>query len=76
MEASLWDNTKDRVKGSFPENRRLNAYLDEVYGQLFDCHKQLLSELKVITPDAIKKRFLGEDEQHKTLMQLVTFHQV
>ncbi|WP_268225372.1 hypothetical protein [Sinomicrobium oceani] len=33
-----------------------------------------MSELKVITPDTIKKRFLGEDEQHKTLMRLVTHH--
>ncbi|UGU15956.1 phage integrase SAM-like domain-containing protein [Sinomicrobium kalidii] len=74
VEADLWDNAKDRAKGYSPENRRLNAYLDEVYSQLLDCHKQLLSELKVITPDAIKKRFLGEDEQQKTLMQLVTYH--
>lgn len=74
IEANLWDNAKGRAKGYTPDSRRLNAYLDEVYSQLLDCHNQLLSELKVITPDAIKKRFLGEDEQHKTLMQLVTYH--
>ncbi|MGS2741762.1 hypothetical protein [Sinomicrobium sp. M5D2P17] len=45
-----------------PDSHRLNAYLDEVHAQLLDCYKQLLNELKVITPDAIKKRFLGEDE--------------
>lgn len=34
--------------------RLLNSYLDEVYVQIMDAHKQLLREEKVITAQAIK----------------------
>lgn len=52
----------------------LNSYLDEVYSNLLDCHKQLTAGFKLITAHNIKSRFLGEDEQHKTLLELVDYH--
>src|SRR5690606_28844359 len=52
----------------------LNTYLDQVYSQLLDCHKQLLEEGKIITANAVKTRYLGLDENHKTLTELMTYH--
>ena len=34
---------------------------------------KLLSEGKMITAQAVKARYLGQDEQHKTLMELVKY---
>src|SRR5690606_18110108 len=51
-----------------------NAYLDEVYNKLLQCHKQLLEEDKIISSDAIKSRYLGEDENSKTLLELIGYH--
>ena len=69
-----WDNSKARARGISENSRILNKYLDHVYGQLLDCHKQLLEEFKVISPRAIKARYLGDDNQYKTLKQLVEYH--
>ncbi|MDO5971340.1 phage integrase SAM-like domain-containing protein [Flavivirga aquimarina] len=52
----------------------LNTYLDDICANLLACHKQLIDEFKLITAYNIKARFLGEDEQHKTLMELVDYH--
>ncbi len=69
-----WDSSKGRARGTSQNIRILNNYLDHVYGQLLDCHKQLLEEFKIISPAAIKARYLGEDDQHKTLLELIEYH--
>ena len=69
-----WDNKTKRVKPRIPGAKMLNSYLDDVYANLLDCHKQLTSEHKLITANNIKARFLGEDEQHKTLLELMDYH--
>ncbi len=69
-----WDASKGRMHRSSPQSRRFNSYLDEVYGQILEAHKELLSEHKLITAQAVKARYLGLDEQHKTLTELVDYH--
>lgn len=69
-----WDVSKGRAKGNAQNLRILNNYLDQAYGQILDSHKQLLQEHKVITPQAVKARYLGEDDQYKTLLELVEYH--
>jgi integrase len=69
-----WDTSKARARGTTQNIRILNTYLDQVYGQLLDCHKQLLEEFKIISPGAIKARYLGEDDQRKTLLELIEYH--
>tara|TARA_R110002049_G_scaffold303902_1_gene498592 strand:+ start:269 stop:1513 length:1245 start_codon:yes stop_codon:yes gene_type:complete len=71
---NVWDVSKGRVIGTSQKARLLNSYLDEVYVQIMEAHRQLLQEGKVITAQAVKARFLGQDEQHKTLMELVEYH--
>ncbi|WP_242205855.1 site-specific integrase [Aestuariivivens insulae] len=71
---SSWDSKTKRPRPRTPNAPALNAYLDQVYSELLACHKQLLSEFKLITSQAIKARYLGEDEQEKTLMELVDYH--
>ncbi|WP_445734846.1 Arm DNA-binding domain-containing protein [Mariniflexile sp.] len=62
-----WDSSKNRGRGSTYKIRVLNSYLDQVYSQLLDCHRQLLEESKIITANAIKSSYLGEDDNHKSL---------
>jgi len=61
-----WDSTRNRGRGNTEKIRALNAYLDQVCGKLLQCHKQLLEEDKIISSDAIKIRYLGEDDTSKT----------
>ncbi len=71
---SYWDTKSKRAKPRTSGATMLNGYLDNVYSNLLDCHKQLTAEFIVITAHNIKSRFLGEDEQHKTLLELVDYH--
>ncbi len=71
---NVWDVSRGRVTGTTHKARLLNSYLDEVYVQILEAHKQLLSEGKMITAQAVKARYLGQDEQHKTLKELVKYH--
>ena len=69
-----WDNTKNRGRGTSTKIRILNNYLDYVYNKLLDSHKQLLEEDKIISANVIKARYLGEDDIHKTLKELIAYH--
>lgn len=69
-----WDSSKNRGRGNSYKIRILNTYLDQAYSQLQDCQKQLLEEGKIVSSKAIKSRYLGEDDTHKTLTELIAYH--
>jgi site-specific recombinase XerD len=69
-----WDSSKGCARGTKQESRLLNRYLDQVRGRIFEAYEQLVSEKKLITSQAIKARFLGEDDKHYSLLTLVDYH--
>ena len=52
----------------------MNAYLEQVRNQLYDCQQQLERERKLITAESIKSRYLGQDERGKTLKEIIKYH--
>lgn len=74
ISVNQWDASKGRARGTAPKSRILNQYLDQVYNKFLDCHKQLSSENKVISAQSIKARFYGKDNQQKTLLELMDYH--
>ena len=74
VQQSEWDTSKNRGRGSSYPIQTLNRYLDQEYSRLLDCHKQLLEEDKVVSSQAIKSRYLGEDNTQKTLNELLVYH--
>ncbi len=69
-----WDIFRCRAKEIDQNHILLNTYLDDVYAEVLNAHRQLHSERKLITAKAIKLRYLGEDEERVTLMHAVTYH--
>ena len=69
-----WDTSKNRGRGNSYPIQVLNKYLDQEYSRLLDCHKQLLEEDKIVSSQAIKSRYLGEDNTQKTLNELLVYH--
>lgn len=69
-----WDSSKNRGRGSTYKVRVLNSYLDQVYSQLVNCHKQL-EESKIITANALTWRYLGEEDNDKSLKELISLPQ-
>ncbi|MCM4161771.1 site-specific integrase [Antarcticibacterium flavum] len=74
IEVTYWDTRAKRSNSRTPQAKALNKYLDQVYSDLLDCHTQLHIENKIITPKAIKARFLGEDQQQKSLLDIIDYH--
>ncbi len=68
-----WDASKNRRGCSYPI-QTLNRYLDQEYSRLLDCYKQLLEEDKVVSSQAIKSSYLGEENTQKTLNELLVYH--
>ena len=71
---SEWDSAKSKLKGSNQEAKLFNRFLEQVRSQIYLAYEQLLSENKLITAQAIKARYLGEDEQHRSLLELFEYH--
>ena len=69
-----WDIFRCRAKETSENLILLNSYLDDVYAEVFNAHKQLHSERKLITAKGIKLRYFGEDEERMSLMQAVEYH--
>ena len=69
-----WDESRGMAKGNRQDVKTLNAYLDQVRNQLYDCQQQLEKERKLVTAESIKSRYLGQDERGKTLKQIVEYH--
>lgn len=69
-----WRSESGRVNPRISGATSINDYLDGAYSDFLECHKQLSLEHKLITAQAIKFRYLGEDENSKTLMDLLKYH--
>jgi integrase/recombinase XerD len=71
---TYWDTKSKKTTARTSEGKALNIYLDQVYAKLLACHTQLSSNFKLVTAKSIKARFVGQDERHKSLLDLVTYH--
>ncbi len=69
-----WNIFRCRAKETDQNLILLNTYLDDVYAEVLNAHKQLHSERKLITAKAIKSRYFGEDEERMTLMKAIEYH--
>lgn len=69
-----WDVHRNRAKGTSQKSRILNSYLDETYNLLFECYRDLKTEQKFITAQAVKARYLGTDNNRATLLDLMDYH--
>ncbi|MCM4156750.1 MULTISPECIES: site-specific integrase [Flavobacteriaceae] len=69
-----WDSSKGRLKGTSPRIKILNSYLDQVYSKLLDTQKSILDKDNLLTADKVKASYLGLDEEHKTLKDIITYH--
>ncbi len=71
---SDWDSKLGKVKGNKQNAKLLNQYLNQIRNKVYEAYEELLSENKLITSQAIKARFLGEDEKSRSLIELFDYH--
>jgi integrase len=71
---SYWNNKKCSVKDSCPQGKEINNALEIQKGKIIAIYNELLSSGGFFSVLNIKRKFLGQDEQHKTLLQAVDYH--
>ncbi|MFS4467567.1 site-specific integrase [Maribacter sp. 2210JD10-5] len=69
-----WDSKRQRAKGNGQKAREINSYLDEVKSDIVTGYRDLKAESRVITPQLIKSRFLGEDKKVHSLKDIFDYH--
>ena len=71
---SDWDAHKGRSRGTNQSTRILNNYLEEVNSSLFKCYQDLKLEHKLITSQAVKARYFGNDENNRSITDIINYH--
>jgi len=69
-----WDVKKGGVKPRMAESNQINAYLESLRRRVFEAHRQLIEEGKVVTPDAVLSVVLALKERNYTLITLMERH--
>lgn len=69
-----WNNGRGMAKGKSPEISKLNSYLEQIRSQLTECYQELVINKEVVSPEAIKNKFLGVEDSGETLKGLVDYH--
>lgn len=72
IELLQWDSSK--AKGNSAESRTINQYIEQVRNGLFTAYQELKYEGKLVTAQLVKARYLGTDQKHKSLQNLITYH--
>lgn len=74
VKPELWSQAKERCTGKDARSVEVNRYLESVKLRLYDIHRTLEDENKLINPMEIKRRFLGLDEKHMMFFEVFQEH--
>lgn len=74
VKPTLWNQAKERCTGKDITSQEINRYLESVRHRLYDIHRTMEEEGRLINPNEIKRKFLGVDEEHKMFFQVFQEH--
>lgn len=69
-----WNAIKGVAKGSRPEYKSLNLYLEKNRRMILEIYEELQTSKQLITAQAIKSIYLGEEQNEFTLCKLMKYH--
>lgn len=69
-----WSFIKGMAKGNKAEANELNIFLERARGKILNDYNELLLNNRIITAEVLKRMFLGLDENTRTLLELIDFH--
>jgi site-specific recombinase XerD len=74
VEVNKWNGSKQIVTGASPETKSLNKYIAEVRTELHNVYRQLQIDKKPISAEVIKSLFLNQEEDSRTVNQIIQYH--
>lgn len=72
FDINRWEN--GQPKGSKPDAQELIKYLATLREKVYQIHRDLIDHHELITVEKIKKRYYGNDDNTKTLMEAFNYH--
>lgn len=69
-----WDSGRNKSKSGYKYYKQLNAYLDHVRNQVYQHQQDLEKKGKIITAKSIMNRYLGKDEENRTILTVYKEH--
>jgi site-specific recombinase XerD len=73
IDKERWDKIKGTVKGTKPDAININAYISQAKARLMELFNQLWKD-NDIDLDILVNKFLGNDVDNRTILQLVEYH--
>ena len=74
IEVGKWNAKKECANGKERKYQELNHYLETVRTKVLQIHRQLEQDNKPITADILKRRYYGEGESPKMLLEVFNDH--
>jgi integrase len=71
-----WHYPGECLRSTSVEAKQINKFIEETRYKLRECYQQLQMQSKLITAEAIKNLFLGEEKSENTLCSLIDYHNV
>ena len=69
-----WDKSKGRLKTRDKKSIQANEFIEQTRVQIFQCYMDLKVSGDNFTAQSLKSRFLGEDEDRPSIIELMTYH--
>jgi len=69
-----WNFGKGMAKPKTDDLKRLNTNLEQIRSRLVECYHELQIKKQLITPEAIKSKFLGTEEKEHSLINIFDYH--
>ncbi len=70
----MWHPDRKRLSGRSDEARRINALLDEIHYSVYDAYIQALRSSDEVTPQAVRRGYLGGEEGSVGLISFFDQH--
>lgn len=69
-----WNSIKGTAKGNNNDMKEMNQYLNKVRTRISNIYREMMVEGELPTAMIIKNKFLGIEEQGRTLLTTVAYH--
>ena len=71
---NLWDSGRNKAKTGYKYQKELNGHLDHIRNQLYLHQQDMERKGKIITAKSLINRYLGKDEENRTILHIYKEH--
>ncbi len=74
IRTNQWDTKTKKVIGNSDKVKQINHLIIQVQSKLYDIYQELKYKDELITAQLIKAKFNGQDDNSKTLQEILEYH--